>query len=91
MTEFKARLLIFKSLKSSVGIKTWLKRLDYPFRSNDILKPFCQWMDGWMERKTDITLINPLNTKLNPICHLLALLGTHHILHVSSMRVSNKH
>ena len=29
----------------------------------------------------------PLNTKLNPICHLLALLGAHHILHVSGLRV----
>jgi hypothetical protein len=32
--------------------------------------------------------INPLNAKLNPICHLLALLGTHHILHVSGVRVN---
>jgi len=31
--------------------------------------------------------INPLNAKLNPICHLLALLGAHHILHVSRIRV----
>ena len=30
---------------------------------------------------------NPLNTELNPICHLLALLGAHHILHVSRIRV----
>ena len=30
---------------------------------------------------------NPSNTELNPICHLLALLGTHHILHVSRVRV----
>jgi len=30
---------------------------------------------------------NPLNVKLNPICHLLALLGAHPILHVSRMRV----
>jgi hypothetical protein len=30
---------------------------------------------------------NPLNAKLNLICHLLALLGTHHILHVSGVRV----
>jgi hypothetical protein len=30
--------------------------------------------------------INPLNTDLNPICHLLALLGAHHILHVSRIR-----
>jgi hypothetical protein len=31
--------------------------------------------------------INPLNAELNPICHLLALLGAHHILHVSRIRV----
>jgi hypothetical protein len=30
---------------------------------------------------------NPLTAKLNPICHLLALLGAHHILHVSRIRV----
>ena len=33
------------------------------------------------------TRINPLNAKLNPICHLLPLLGGHHILHVSRIRV----
>jgi hypothetical protein len=31
---------------------------------------------------------DPLNAKLNPICHLLALLGAHHILHVSRIRVN---
>jgi hypothetical protein len=31
--------------------------------------------------------IYPLNAKLNPICHLLALLGAHPILHVSRIRV----
>jgi hypothetical protein len=31
--------------------------------------------------------INPLNAELNPICHLLTLLGAHHILHVSRIRV----
>jgi len=30
---------------------------------------------------------NPLNAKLNLICHLLALLGAHNILHVSRIRV----
>jgi hypothetical protein len=33
-------------------------------------------------------MFNPLKTKLNPICHLLALLGAHHILHVSRIRVN---
>jgi hypothetical protein len=32
--------------------------------------------------------INPLNAELNPICHLLALLGAHRILHVSRIRVN---
>ena len=34
--------------------------------------------------------VNSLNAKLNPICHLLALLGAHHILHVSRIRVNQK-
>jgi len=31
--------------------------------------------------------LNPINAELNPICHLLALFGAHHILHVSRIRV----
>ena len=34
-----------------------------------------------------VPLLNPLNAELNPICHLLALLGAHHILHISRIRV----
>jgi hypothetical protein len=33
--------------------------------------------------------VNPLNAELNPICRLLALLGAHHILHVSVLRVND--
>ena len=33
--------------------------------------------------------LNPLNAELNPICHLLALLGAHDILHVSGLRVNS--
>ena len=32
--------------------------------------------------------VNPLNAELNPIFHLLALLGAHHIFHVSGLRVN---
>jgi len=32
--------------------------------------------------------LNPLNAELNPICHLLALIGAHHIFHVSETRVN---
>jgi hypothetical protein len=31
---------------------------------------------------------NPLNAKINPICHLLALLGAHPILHISRIKVN---
>ena len=33
--------------------------------------------------------INPSNAELNPTCHFLALLGAHHILHVSRVRVNS--
>jgi hypothetical protein len=29
-----------------------------------------------------------LNAEFNPICHLLALLGAHHIFHVSGIRIN---
>jgi len=38
-------------------------------------------------RTVDSLGINPLNPELNPICYLLALLGAHHLLHVSRIRV----
>jgi len=34
-----------------------------------------------------IQYFNPLKPELNPICYLLALLGAHHFLHVSRIRV----
>jgi len=37
----------------------------------------------------NILHINPLNAELNPICYLLALLGVHHFLHVSMIRVKS--
>jgi len=34
-------------------------------------------------------VLNPLNAELNPICYLLALLGAHHILNISRIRVNH--
>ena len=34
-----------------------------------------------------VKVINPLNAELNPICHLLTLLGAHPIYHISRTRV----
>jgi len=42
----------------------------------------------WSYTSTPPICLTPLNAKLNSICHLLALLGAHHILHVSRIRVN---
>ena len=36
-----------------------------------------------------LSTINPLNAELNPIRHLVALVGARHILHVSRVRVKH--
>ena len=40
-------------------------------------------------RKLHNEELNPLNAETNPICHPLALLGAHHILHVSGVKVND--
>jgi hypothetical protein len=42
--------------------------------------------------KSDLTIkfLNPLNAELNPACHLQALLGAHHIFHVSRVKVNQQ-
>jgi len=37
----------------------------------------------------NVNNFNPLNAELNPICYLLALLGAHHFLHISRIRVKS--
>jgi hypothetical protein len=46
---------------------------------------------GFQENISRIGSIHTLNAKLNPICHLLALLGSHHILYVSRIEVKAEH
>ena len=64
--------------------------------SNDKLvqkDSFHFWLTVWLSWESACAShsvewhLNPLNAKLNPICHLLTLLGAHHILHVSRIRV----
>jgi hypothetical protein len=40
--------------------------------------------------KIFLCVINPLNAELNPICHLLTLLGAHPIFHISRIRVKRR-
>ena len=56
----------------------------------------CSFLRGLWRKETKLEMlsrvqmvINPLNPELNPICYLLALLGAHHFLHVSSIRVKS--
>jgi len=45
--------------------------------------------DYFIIHKSSMTTINPLNPELNPIRYLLALVGVHHFLHVSRIRVKS--
>ena len=49
--------------------------------------PFWERTLNYRARPQFRKIFNPLNAELNPIYHLLALLGTHHILHISRVRV----
>ena len=42
---------------------------------------------GWFIWIVIFFTFNPLKPELNPICYLLALLGAHHFLHISRIRV----
>ena len=48
-----------------------------------------QWEPRCCMRTDRHDEVNPLNAELNPICYLLALLGAHHFLHVSRIRVKS--
>jgi len=39
--------------------------------------------------KPDFSYFNPLKAELNPICHLLALLGPHPFLHIGRIKVKS--
>jgi hypothetical protein len=48
---------------------------------------FSQPLSGTTISTISLVLFNPLNAELNPIFYLLTLLGAHHFLHVSRIRV----
>jgi len=50
---------------------------------------FIECSDFWVHVWLCAPGINPLKPELNPICYLLALLGVHHFLHVSRIRVKS--
>ena len=48
---------------------------------------FACWVSKATGTLSEYVILNPLKPELNPICYLLALLGAHHFLHVSRIRV----
>ena len=64
----------------------------YSVRVHKHLLSNCRFCKNHRRKKKPSLLIgvkeiNPLKTELNPICYLLALLGAHHFLHISRIRV----
>jgi hypothetical protein len=53
------------------------------FHITSIKRPF-----GSKNLRNASNNFNPLNAELNPIRHLLALVGGHHFVHVSRIRVN---
>ena len=65
-----------------------LRRMFGPTKENQIWTVKTnKELDKLIKHKNIINYINPLNTELNPICHLLALVGAHPILYISRIRV----
>jgi len=63
------------------NLGTFQKAFLFQESLNRKLLPLFQCLQYWL------ATFNPLKPELNPICYLLALLGAHHFLHVSRIRV----
>jgi len=62
--------------------------LDYFTVKTKALSSFAKSVTLYQPTRCNISEdFNSLNPELNPICYLLALLGAHHFLHVSRIRV----
>jgi len=84
-------LFPFKVAQLTQVVNLW-KLLDH--KKTERCTITCRKLKVWgarigrrLSRQQIVLLINPLNPELNPICYLLALLGAHHFLHVSRIRV----
>ena len=81
---YKYEIQNVDTLLHLVGIFVWII-IQF---SGCLLRCMLNSTSGYFRASTK-TQINPLNAELNPICYLLALLGAHHFLHVSRIRVKS--
>jgi len=68
------------------GYGSWPKYIGASIR-NLYFAVSWKYTSVYMTRAGKTYNINPLKPELNPICYLLALLGAHHFLHLSRIRV----
>jgi hypothetical protein len=81
MYQYVTNLVVRLPIRSGPGTF-----MNIPVRENGSLKTRIWSGEGYYSNT--LIIINPLNAELHPICHLLALLGAHHIFHVSRTRVN---
>ena len=73
-----------KFFKTNLGTRKVTAELEWLMAFQTISVSYLNTLIPW---SATVLFINPLNPELNPICYLLALLGAHHFLHVSRIRV----
>jgi hypothetical protein len=76
-----------ESVKLGLGLPFLQDRIHINLCSSYTAQKIHSNIDLFLNSILTLQLINLLNAELNPVCHLLALLGAHHILHVSRIRV----
>ena len=58
-------------------------------RPKNVLRQATEYSTQTNKIQRNFNNFNPLNAELNPIRHLLALVGAHHMVQVTSVRVKN--
>ena len=89
-TDTKQKEIAIPSVASSLNQQE-LAGLDYKYFTSVAEYFFSLMMLGSGLKYVSVPFsqinFHPLKAELNPICHFLALLGAHHILHISRTRV----
>ena len=78
-------ILRFNTIRTDMSTDRSSIRTAHTFKSI-----YIRWPSTGRTNKRKLNCINPINAELIPNCQLLALLGTHHILHVSRIRVNTR-
>ena len=84
----KTRYPLYRRLGGPLGRSGQVRKISpLPEFDPRTVQPVASCYTDYATRPTVIWYINPLKPELNAICYLLALLGAHHFLHVSRIKV----